>query len=421
MRLSPCVSVLLAASLLGLFAAEVEGWSCLPPSPIKKIKDISRKSFLVGAAGGFILGTTATAAGAAVAIDRSNASNKGPYEPPAGSLTDKVILITGGTAGLGLESAKRLAAAGATIVLTSRNAAKGEKSVEAVQSYLTEKGVSGPKIYSLVLDLDDLESAKAFPESYKKLGLGDINVLLNNAGVMAIPDRQLTKDGYERTFQSNYLGHFVLTAGLFPFLSRSKATVINVSSEAYQITGGKFDLDNLNGEKKYGAWSSYGLSKLSNILFTQELQRRADESGDSSWLTTVTLHPGAVQTDLGRNIAGEEKWNQLKNNGASPLESLLLNAASKFTLTVPQGASTQVFLAAGAEGTLKKGAFYEDLKVKNLPAFANDATKAKQLWDMSENLGGVDFKLASSTATVASTDKLSDTSASPTTDENTNK
>ena len=102
MRLSPCVSVLLSASLLGLFAAEVEGWSCLPPSPIKKIKDISRKSFLVGAAGGFILGTTATAAGAAVAIDRSNASNKGPYEPPAGSLTDKVILITGGTAGLGL-------------------------------------------------------------------------------------------------------------------------------------------------------------------------------------------------------------------------------------------------------------------------------------------------------------------------------
>jgi len=190
-----------------------------------------------------------------------------------------------------------------------------------------------------------------------------------------------------------------LTAGLFPYLSRTRATVINVSSEAYQITGGNFDLENLNGEKKYGAWSSYGLSKLANILFTQELQRRADESGDSSWLTTVTLHPGAVQTDLGRNIVGEEKWNQLKNNGPSPLEKLVLNAAAKFTLTVPQGASTQVFLAAGANGRLEKGAFYEDMKVKTLPAFANDASKAKQLWDLSENLGGVEFKLSSKQVT----------------------
>ena len=98
----------------------------------------------------------------------------------------------------------------------------------------------------------------------------------------------------------------------------------------------------------------------------------------------------------------------------------MLSAASKFTLTVPQGASTQVFLAAGADGTLTKGAFYEDLKVKTLPASANDATKAKQLWDVSENLGGVEFKLkTTSTATVASSDKPSDTSASPSKDENT--
>mmetsp|Transcript_3262 Transcript_3262/g.7045 ORF Transcript_3262/g.7045 Transcript_3262/m.7045 type:complete len:425 (-) Transcript_3262:3100-4374(-) len=386
-----------AVSLISCFATTgVEGWSCLPPSPAKKIKDISRKSFIVGAVGGLVLGTTATAAGAAVAIERNTASNKGPYEPPAGSLTDKVVLITGGSTGLGLESAKRLAAAGATIVLTARTTAKGEKSVEAVQSYLTEKGVTtGSKIFSLVLDLDDLESVKLFPQSYKKLGLGDIDVLMNNAGVMAVPDRQLTKDGFERTFQSNHLGHFALTAGLFPFLSRSKATIINVSSEAFQFTGGKFDLDNLNGEKKYGAWNSYGLSKLANIFFTQELQRRADESGDSSWLTAVTLHPGAVQTDLGRNIAGEEKYAKLKNNEItlSPLESFFLNTASKFILTVPQGASTQIYLAAGADGALQKGAFYEDLKVKNLPAFANDVAKAKQLWELSENLGGVQFKL----------------------------
>lgn len=87
---------------LAVLSATVEGWSCLPPSPVKKIRDISRKSFLIGAASGLVIGTTATAAGAAVAADRANASNKFPYEPPAGSLTDKVILITGGSAGLGL-------------------------------------------------------------------------------------------------------------------------------------------------------------------------------------------------------------------------------------------------------------------------------------------------------------------------------
>lgn len=389
--------------LLSAAIAQTMGWSCLPPSPIKKIKQISRKSFLVGAATGLVVGTTATAAGAAVAIDANTRASKGPYEPTLGSLADKVVLITGGTAGLGLESAKRLATAGATIVLTSRTAAKGEKAVEAVQSYLSAKGVENAKIFSLVLDLDDLESTKAFPESYKKLGLGEISVLMNNAGVMAIPDRQLTKDGYERTFQSNHLGHFVLTAGLFPLLSRTKTTVVNVSSEAYNFAGGDLDIDNLNGEKKYGAWSSYGLSKLANILFTQELQRRADESGDSSWLTAVTLHPGAVQTDLGRNIAGEEKWNQIKNNGASPLEMVVLNALSKFTLTVEQGASTQVFLAAGADGKLEKAAFYEDMKVKKLPAYANDSSKAKQLWELSESLGGVEFKLTDS-KTIASTE-----------------
>mmetsp|Transcript_22369 Transcript_22369/g.55426 ORF Transcript_22369/g.55426 Transcript_22369/m.55426 type:complete len:410 (+) Transcript_22369:155-1384(+) len=391
--------------VLSLFVAQTAGWSCLPPSPIKKIKAISRKSFLVGAATGLVVGTTATAAGAAVAIDANERSNKAPYEPATGSLTDKVVLITGGTAGLGLESAKRLATAGATIVLTSRTAAKGETAVEAVKSYLSTKGVENSKIYSLLLDLDDLESTKAFPKSYEKLGLGEISVLMNNAGVMAIPEKQLTKDGFERTFQSNHLGHFVLTAGLFPFLSRTKTTIVNVSSEAYQFTGGAVDLDNLNGEKNYGAWSSYGLSKIANIFFTQELQRRADESGDSSWLTAVTLHPGAVQTDLARNIAGEEKWNQIKNNGASPLEMLVLTALSKFTLTVEQGASTQVFLAAGADGKLEKGAFYENCKVQTLRPFAIDAPKAKQLWEISESLGGVEFKL-SETKTVASTETI---------------
>jgi len=351
---------------------------------------MSRKTFFVGvASSGFVLGTSPTTAVAADA----------PYEPPVGSLTNKVVVITGGTTGLGLESAKRLAAAGATIVLTARTAVKGENAVKDVQSYLSAKGIQDSKVLSLVLDLDDLTSVKAFPALYKQLGVGEINVLMNNAGVMAIPERQITKDGFERTFQSNHLGHFVLTAGLFPFLSRSKTTVINVSSEGYQFASGNiFDIDNLNGEKDYGAWSSYGISKLSNLYFTQELQRRANESGDSTWLTAVSLHPGAVQTDLARNMFGEEKWNEMKEKGdeaVSPLTMVLLKGLSKFTLTVQEGASTQVYLAAegASDKPLQKGAYYDNMKEKTLKPFANDVTKAKQLWDISEGLSGVDFKL----------------------------
>lgn len=382
-----------AIGLLSLIVS-AEGWAF---SPSKNAKHLSRKGFLVGAAGAAVIGT-ATAAGAATAVNNQINRKPGPYEPAPGSLTDQVILVTGGSTGLGLESAKRLAAAGATIVLTSRTLAKGEKAVQGVKGYVQDKGISEtPKVYNLVLDLDDLDSVKAFPAAFKQLGLGNIDVLMNNAGVMAIPERQLTKDGYERTFQSNHLGHFVLTAGLFPFLSRQKATIINVSSEAFQFANQGLALDNLNGETKYDAWTSYGLSKLANVLFTQELQRRADAAGDS-WLSVVTLHPGAVATDLGRNLVGEQKWEELKTKGPSGLESFALNAASLLTKTVPEGASTQIFLAAGADGTLKKGAFYEDLKVKKkLPKFAEDESKATALWEKSEALAGITFSLGAST------------------------
>lgn len=134
-------------------------------------------------------------------------------------MSGQVVLITGASSGLGLESAKRLASGGATVVLTSRNAAKGEKAVESVKSYLSDKGIEDSNIYNLVLDLDDLEDVKKFPESYKALGLGDISVLINNAGVMAIPDRQLTKDGYERTFQVSLIFPLLFHSIILQFLT----------------------------------------------------------------------------------------------------------------------------------------------------------------------------------------------------------
>lgn len=408
-------SAVTLAALIGTTATSTNAWifsPCKKKKTTKLVKTcLGKKAFLAGvgaatvatAAGVAVVGTVGTATAAAAINNQLNNNNnfningKVVYEPEAGSLTGQVILITGASSGLGLESAKRLAAGGATVVLTSRTSTKGDEAVTSVKKYLEEKKIEDtPEIYNLVLDLDDLENVKQFAESYKALDIGDISVLLNNAGCMAIPDRQLTKDGYERQFQSNHLGHFVLTATLFPFLSRDGAKVINVSSEAINFAQGGLDTENLNGEQSYSPWPAYGQSKLSNVLFTKELQRKADNAGQD-WLTSVTLHPGVVSTDLWRNIVGEERFNDIKGSIPSGVESIVSNIASlnPFTKTVAEGASTQVFLASTVNSTdLVKGAFYDDMKVKeNLPKFALDEEKAEALWEISEDLGGIQFDL----------------------------
>ena len=130
-----------------------------------------------------------------------------------------------------MESGKRLAAAGAEVVLTTRTASKGEQAVRDVQQYLSERGIKNEKVFPLILDLCDFESIKAFPPALEKtIDKKSIDVLMNNAGVMALQSRELTKDGFERTFQTNHLGHFVLTAKLVPQLAKD-ARIINVSSE----------------------------------------------------------------------------------------------------------------------------------------------------------------------------------------------
>jgi NAD(P)-dependent dehydrogenase (short-subunit alcohol dehydrogenase family) len=324
-----------------------------------------------------------------------------------------VVLVTGGSSGLGLETVKRLAAAGATVVLTSRTEAKGKKAIDAVNDYLVKKGrlPTTSEVYNLVLDLDDLSDVRRMASRYEALGLDrDISVLINNAGVMAIPKRELTVDGNERTFQSNHLGHFVLTSVLFPYLSRNGTRVVTVSSSASYFAGpAGLDVDNLNGEKSYGAWSSYSSSKLTNVLFTRELQRRADDA-DLDWLSATTLHPGVVNTDLWRYIVGEERLSKMKEGRG--LGRLAMGVTRLIAKTPEEGASTQVFLAATSDDDIVKGAFYDEMKVNtNLPSFAKDVATARALWDASEKLGGVRFVLGTATTigaeAVISTDESS--------------
>jgi NAD(P)-dependent dehydrogenase (short-subunit alcohol dehydrogenase family) len=316
------------------------------------------------------------------------------YTPAANSMTGQTIVITGGSTGLGLESAKRLAVGGANIIVTARSDAKGQAAVQAVQDYLQEQSIVNDKISYKILDLDNLQGIQnAVSKNWKDVD--KIDVLLNNAGVMAVSNRELTVDGVERQIQSNHLGHFVLTS-LLTNKFTDTARIINVSSEAHKFASGKgLEFDYLwKGEPGYGPWRSYGQSKLANILFTQELQRRAVAAG-RQW-QVATLHPGAVATDLGRNLVGVEEWDKLKSGNGSFLQVTFAKLLNNFVKTVPQGATTQVYLVAktGPGGEVDpQGRYYVDCKPVDLPAFATGKMEAQRLWKESEQIAGIKFEI----------------------------
>ena len=349
----------------------------------------SRRGFFKKALGGAAL--------AGIVANGIAVQGPSPFIPPSQSLNGKLIVITGGNTGLGLESGKRLAAAGATVVLTSRSIVKGEKAVQSVKDYVKETtGAENNKIYTVPLDLCDLESVKKFPDLLKETnGFKEINhvdVLMNNAGVMAVPDLQITKDGFEKTFQSNHLGHFVLTGVLEPMLNPDRSRIVNVSSMAHLIASRGLDMENLNGEKEYGPWQAYGNSKLENILFTKELQRRADEAGKK--ITAVSLHPGAVRTDLPRYIIGEDKFVSMQDATPKITDELKVLPLMYFTKSVDRGANSQIYLSAfeGKDEDVA-GKFFINMKETKLGSAAMDSDVAKNLWSVSEEMGGIKFQL----------------------------
>lgn len=400
-----------------LFLDQATAWSQLSCSLSSSSSPCDRKTFLrdystsfwTGATlvgGNLVTSTPSAAAAAGNTVPKH--SNK-IYQVIPGSLRDKVIVITGASTGLGLESAKRLAVGGATLVLTTRSDEKNQRALQQVQEYLHERQQlqHNLNLYALTLDLDDFEnSVKTFPVRYKKLlNNRPIDILMNNAGVAAIPTREFTKDGFERTFQSNHLGPFLLTALLFPLLHRTAGDVrvINVSSVAHQFAtlyaassqSPGLDLDNLNGELSYEPWPTYGRSKLENILFTQELQQRAKTAG-LDWLTAVSLHPGVVGTDIWRYTYAAKKAETMptsnSNNDPVLLQRWVSNLFYKSTLTIEQGANTQVWLAAAHKEEIQKGQYYDEVKkLKALAPFARDVDKARELWGKSEQMLGMKF------------------------------
>jgi NAD(P)-dependent dehydrogenase (short-subunit alcohol dehydrogenase family) len=180
----------------------------------------------------------------------------------------KLAVVTGATGGLGYQTALALGQAGAEVVLAGRNREKGRLAVEKIRSALPSA-----KVRFQMLDLASLASVRAFAEQMLATGR-PLDLLVNNAGVMDLPAKRLTADGFEMQFGTNHLSHFALTGLLLPMLRGERsARVVNVSSLAHR--GGTIDFENLHGERRYQPWPAYQQSKLANLLFTFELQRRS--------------------------------------------------------------------------------------------------------------------------------------------------
>jgi NAD(P)-dependent dehydrogenase (short-subunit alcohol dehydrogenase family) len=209
--------------------------------------------------------------------------------------TGKLAIVTGATGGLGYETALRLAHAGAEVVLAGRNWEKGRIAVDRIM-----RALPVAKACFKSLDLASLASVRAFAVEMVTKGR-PLDLLINNAGVMDLPARRLTADGFEMQFGTNHLSHFAPTGLLLSLLrSAPSARVVNVSSLAHRR--GKIDFDNLQAERSYEGWAAYQQSKLANLLFTFELQRRSDAHG---WgLMSNAAHPGYARTDLIANGPG---------------------------------------------------------------------------------------------------------------------
>lgn len=292
--------------------------------------------------------------------------------------TGKFAIVTG-TGGLGYETALELASRGATVVLAGRNRAKGQ---QAVAKILAE--IPGAKISFEELDLASLSSIAAFAERMKASHTA-LDILVNNAGVMSPPERRTTADGFELQFGTNHLGHFALTAQLLPLLrAASKARVTTVSSGMHRI--GRIHFDDLQFAQGYRPVAAYGQSKLANLMFTFELQKRSDAKG---WgLMSNAAHPGYARTDLIANGPGKKGLNYQ----FSRLLGLFLAQSAA------EGALPTLFAATAVEA--RPSGYYGPSGTFELigppgPALSStrshDQDAAQRLWDVSEKLTGVTF------------------------------
>jgi len=306
------------------------------------------------------------------------------------NLKGKIAIVTGGYSGIGTETTRVLANAGATVIVPVRTPEKAKE---------TMKGI--PNVELEPMDLGDPKTIDAFAKKFVDSGR-PLHMLINSAGIMATP---LTRDarGYESQFATNHLGHFQLTARLWPALkSANGARVVSVSSRGHQRAGVDFDDPNFE-RRAYEKWAAYGQSKTANVLFAVAL----DQRGQVNHVRAFGVHPGGIDTDLARHLTDED----FKAMGIDRSTGTFRGVAGANTerpanamrfKSVPQGASTQVWCATSAQLDGMGGVYCEDTDISSpIAAAANGTTGVKpwaidpelaeRLWTLSEKLTGVTF------------------------------
>jgi NAD(P)-dependent dehydrogenase (short-subunit alcohol dehydrogenase family) len=288
----------------------------------------------------------------------------------------RVAIVTGANSGIGLVAARELARAGARVVLACRDTEKG-----AAAARDTATRAANAEVEVSALDLASLESVRAFAWRFRAERDG-LDLLINNAGVMAPPHRTTT-DGFELQFGTNHLGHFALTGLLLEKMQdRDGARVVNVSSGAHRF--GRIDFEDLQGERKYGRWRAYGQSKLANLLFTFELDRRLRAAG--STVSSLAAHPGYAATNL--QFAAAPRLDRT----FMAIGNVLMAQSAEMGALPTLYAATKPDVEGGTY--VGPGGLFEQRghpnPVGSSPA-ARDENVAAKLWEVSEQLTGVKF------------------------------
>jgi NAD(P)-dependent dehydrogenase (short-subunit alcohol dehydrogenase family) len=287
------------------------------------------------------------------------------------ALEGRTFVVTGANSGIGLAAARGLGRAGARVVLAVRDVAKGQAAAASIEGR--------PEVREL--DLADLASVRAFTDAWD----GDLDVLVNNAGVMAVPERR-TKDGFELHFGTNHLGHFALTNLLLPHV---RDRVVVVASGAHRM--GSIHLDDLNWDRHgYQRWRAYGQSKLANLLFMSELQRRLDEGGSS--VRALGAHPGWAATNL------QHRTENVVQNAFLAIGNRLIAQSEEMGALPTLFAATQDLPGdtyVGPDGFQEQRGHPT---VVGRSGAARDVETAARLWELSEGLTGVAFPLTPAVA-----------------------
>jgi len=302
------------------------------------------------------------------------------------NLGGKRVLVTGASAGLGVETARTLAAHGATVVGAARDLDKAKQATEIVR----KDAKNGGSLELVQLDLASLKSVRACADALVKAGK-PFDVVICNAGVMACP-KGTTSDGFETQFGTNHLGHFVLVNRIASLMKKG-SRLVNLSSAGHRFSD--VDIDDPNFERTpYTEFGAYGRSKTANILFAVEFDRRHKSEG----VRATAVHPGGIQTELGRYMTPQLREQMIKSidegNKAAGLPAFKWK-------TIPQGAATTVWSGFVASADDVGGKYCEDCHVAQLSdnpaarggvrAYALDPEHAKALWAKSEDMVGERF------------------------------